>query len=505
MNAQIVCRVRAGVRLSFNVKEKDAIIGRDPAAGVSLPVEGVSRQHAKIKWDGKTYWLEDLRSTNGTFLNGQAVARERLRHLDVITLGKEVDLVFLVRTVETPSTRPGILRAALVPESGDSAAVVIAPGEITLGRSTSCNVALDSGAVSKVHARIERTADQLLVEDLGSANGTFVNGAAVTNAFLQNGDVVSLAGVEAFRVELEIGEVSAFGSSARHSKAAIAAALEKPRFSADWKTRYEWSSGERNAIEDLRLQIAARDQARAAARERTKGIPQVKPSGQTGKTGPAKPAPAKPAATPPSPAAQPPAAPKPAPAKPAAAPSAVAPRSATAAVPPPAAPTSVAKPLPIKPAAPPAAPGAPKPASVPGATVSASRPPPPAPSVAPATAKPPSPPVASPAPTPAAPVVVRILEVRLQTEGIDVAARDVGAHELGRAMEAALRVDHPTVSRRHARIIIADDRGIVYLQDAGGQNGTRLNGKDIDKLAPLSDGDRVGIGEVELRVALKRG
>ena len=78
-----------------------------------------------------------------------------------------------------------------------------------------------------------------------------------------------------------------------------------------------------------------------------------------------------------------------------------------------------------------------------------------------------------------------------------------GAHELGRANEAALRVNHPTVSRKHARIILADDRGIAYVQDAGGANGTRLNGTAIEQLAPLADGDKVGVGEVELTVTLQ--
>jgi pSer/pThr/pTyr-binding forkhead associated (FHA) protein len=94
--------------------------------------------------------------------------------------------------------------------------------------------------------------------------------------------------------------------------------------------------------------------------------------------------------------------------------------------------------------------------------------------------------------------------VRLVAEGYDLVAREPGAHELGRAADAALRVNHPTVSRKHARVILADDRGIAYLQDAGGANGTRLNGQAIEKLAPLSDGDRVGVGEVELTVVLKR-
>jgi predicted component of type VI protein secretion system len=97
-----------------------------------------------------------------------------------------------------------------------------------------------------------------------------------------------------------------------------------------------------------------------------------------------------------------------------------------------------------------------------------------------------------------------ILEIRLTAAGFDLVATEPGAHDLGRATDAALRLNHPTVSRKHARVILADDRGIAYLQDAGGANGTRLNGKAIEKLAPLSDGDRVGIGEVELMVSLKR-
>ena len=105
MNAQVVCHVRTGVTLTFNVKEKSTFLGRDPAIGISLPVEGVSRKHAQIKWDGKAYWIEDLKSTNGTFLNGQAAVRERLRHLDVISLGREVELVFLIRTAEVAASR----------------------------------------------------------------------------------------------------------------------------------------------------------------------------------------------------------------------------------------------------------------------------------------------------------------------------------------------------------------------------------------------------------------
>ena len=101
--------------------------------------------------------------------------------------------------------------------------------------------------------------------------------------------------------------------------------------------------------------------------------------------------------------------------------------------------------------------------------------------------------------------VGRIVQVHLSGPDVQLAVIEPGAHDLGRSSEMELRVNHPTVSRRHARIILSDDRGMAYVQDQGGSNGTRLNGKEVARLAPLSDGDTIGIGNVELRVTLKRG
>ncbi|HEX9708416.1 MAG TPA: FHA domain-containing protein, partial [Candidatus Thermoplasmatota archaeon] len=298
MNAQVVCHVRAGVTLTFKLKEKDAVVGRDPLNAIAVPIEGVSRHHAKIRWDGKAYWVEDLRSTNGTFLNGQTAMRERLKHLDVISLGREVDLVFVARAAEAPQIRQGIVRAALVAEGEGGVAVAISTGEVTLGRAPSNNIVADPSAVSKVHARIERTLDQLVLEDLGSANGTYVNGARVMTAFLHDGDVLSLAGVETYRVVVEMGEVKGFSTSAR-MKAPVNPG-ERHRFAADWRTRFDWDSGEQKQLEELRHQIRERDKLREKQRERTHKVDVVKAPGHPArsaapaKAAPAKPAPAKP-------------------------------------------------------------------------------------------------------------------------------------------------------------------------------------------------------------------
>jgi hypothetical protein len=53
--------------LSFNTSE--IILGRDPACEYPLPDEAVSNRHARFSYHHKQWWLEDLGSTNGTFLN----------------------------------------------------------------------------------------------------------------------------------------------------------------------------------------------------------------------------------------------------------------------------------------------------------------------------------------------------------------------------------------------------------------------------------------------------
>ena len=61
--------------------------------------------------------------------------------------------------------------------------------EITLGRAAGCAIVVDDTYVSQLHARVFRRDGQLLVEDLGSTNGTYLNRQRVTApAVLRRGD-----------------------------------------------------------------------------------------------------------------------------------------------------------------------------------------------------------------------------------------------------------------------------------------------------------------------------
>lgn len=465
VTVQLVCRARSGATQTFTLKGEQTLMGRDPGLGVSVTMEGISRRHAKISFDGKNYWIEDLRSTNGTFLNGAPVQKDRLRHLDVITLGKKLDLLFVLRTTDERQVvkRQGIVRAALIPADAPDAPHEVGVGEITLGRSAACNVQAESGTISKVHAQIRRTLDQLVVQDLGSSNGTFVNGARVTVAELRQGDELSLAGVALFRVVVEIGEVTTTSGSYAAQAPGAVQAPERPRFSNAWKTRFEWDS------EELK-QIGEAQQAGVARAERTI-MPSVKP--QPKPTQVKKPA----AAAPASPAGQPPA---------------------------PAPPAAVAKPAVSAPAPKLPVPAPPKPTTTPAKPQPSAAVPAPTPSSPAAKPPAPPPPRLEPSPSPAPARTPRIVEVRLSGGGYDVVANATGAHSLGRAKDANLRLDNPTVSRKHARIIVSDDRSTAYLQDMGGANGTLLNGVELRELKPLKEGDRIRVGEIELTVSLKK-
>jgi diguanylate cyclase (GGDEF)-like protein len=57
----------------FALKERSALIGRGPKNDIQIDESSVSRKHAKIFGDGGKYFIEDLRSKNGTWINGNAV------------------------------------------------------------------------------------------------------------------------------------------------------------------------------------------------------------------------------------------------------------------------------------------------------------------------------------------------------------------------------------------------------------------------------------------------
>ena len=94
------------------------------------------------------------------------------------------------------------MRARLIPL--DSAPVIELVKDLTLvGRNDDCDVRLDHKSVSKLHCLLVKTDGLVLVRDLGSTNGTRVNGQRVRRAALLPDDQLSIA---AFRYKVRFGD-----------------------------------------------------------------------------------------------------------------------------------------------------------------------------------------------------------------------------------------------------------------------------------------------------------
>ncbi|HIE24376.1 MAG TPA: FHA domain-containing protein [Anaerolineales bacterium] len=70
---------------------------------------------------------------------------------------------------------------------------------LVLGRDATCDLTIPDRKVSRYHARLTPTADGVILEDMGSKNGTFCNGDAVTDPLLlEDGDFVQIAVTQSF-------------------------------------------------------------------------------------------------------------------------------------------------------------------------------------------------------------------------------------------------------------------------------------------------------------------
>lgn len=107
------------------------------------------------------------------------------------------------------------MRAQLIPLEGGEP-IEIVKDMVLVGRKEDCDLMLDHKSISKLHCVIVKTDGLLLVRDLGSTNGTRVNGQRIRRAALLPNDQLHIASLK-FRVYLGPGEppVSAAESTQR--------------------------------------------------------------------------------------------------------------------------------------------------------------------------------------------------------------------------------------------------------------------------------------------------
>ena len=93
-------------------------IGRDPMSDIIFKDPEVSRRHVQFTRDGSGYLIEDLGSTNGTFINGERLAGQqiRLKAGQEIALGGAITLIFEEQDKEQESTVTGTQHTSFTPD-----------------------------------------------------------------------------------------------------------------------------------------------------------------------------------------------------------------------------------------------------------------------------------------------------------------------------------------------------------------------------------------------------
>jgi pSer/pThr/pTyr-binding forkhead associated (FHA) protein len=92
---QFVMRSGPTPGVTFPLEGDQLVIGRDSSNSVAINDAEISRKHSRLSFQGGKYVLEDLGSTNGTFVNGQRLAGPVvLKPGDVVSLGEQIVLMY---------------------------------------------------------------------------------------------------------------------------------------------------------------------------------------------------------------------------------------------------------------------------------------------------------------------------------------------------------------------------------------------------------------------------
>ncbi len=208
----------SGERNTYRMEQETVVMGRDRANFIILPSKSVSRAHAEIRFENGTFFIVDLGSGNGTYVNSQRLASKEkmlLRNSDKIRI-EQYDITFITNGGAQPDfgeiTDTDILEIKMIKKllravdkenapvlevvSGDfEGKRFILDGktqEIVIGRDPACEFQIDAEVISRKHARVVKKWDSVTIIDLASKNGIFVNDERISETVLSDGDRIVL-------------------------------------------------------------------------------------------------------------------------------------------------------------------------------------------------------------------------------------------------------------------------------------------------------------------------
>jgi len=206
------------MRLHFPNKEHadlliapgDTSIGAAADNSLVLDRPGIAAHHASLNVGDRGYVLSVVDSSARVHVNARPVREKAILRLgDVVSLDT---LQFILKPDRDASIRTDVpaAMASARPDDASTRARNVPPkavlrgvsgtyfgrivplrGKLVIGRGSDCDLILHEPEMSRRHATIENSGDVIFLRDLGSANGTFVNGVQVRNAVLHPDDQIA--------------------------------------------------------------------------------------------------------------------------------------------------------------------------------------------------------------------------------------------------------------------------------------------------------------------------
>ncbi|MBP6902666.1 MAG: FHA domain-containing protein [Burkholderiaceae bacterium] len=193
-------------------------LGRRPYNDIVIDNLAVSGEHAVLQMVGGDVFIEDLNSTNGTYINGKAIKKQLLAHNDTVEIGKykikylveesgDYEKTMIMRPgsssgVPPHPSQPGHLQAAAgfgaAPTTASTASIKVLTGAAAGRAVTLTKVVTTVGKPGVQVASITRRPNGYVLAHVEGTQRPSINGVPIAGdtAPLHNGDLIELAGTQ---------------------------------------------------------------------------------------------------------------------------------------------------------------------------------------------------------------------------------------------------------------------------------------------------------------------
>lgn len=199
---KLVIRFQGRIVEEVNLKLGDMKIGRKPPCDIILNDAGVSAEHAVVNTVGIKSTIQDLDSTNGTFIENKRIKQHQLKHGETIIVGEHTLIYRDDVNLETPASRkssapPGAPTAS---QANTTVLVSFAQLQIIEGQGKGKRMPLIKEEVKlenpgKSPAQIERTTEGYMLRAQVGPGEPRINNKPVPPGghLLENGDIIEVA------------------------------------------------------------------------------------------------------------------------------------------------------------------------------------------------------------------------------------------------------------------------------------------------------------------------